>query len=511
MSSSVRGERLERLRQAAGALVGLLTPQDRATLVTFDHEVTLGPRDASPHALDARLAAIAAGGRTALVDAVTAALVWGGGRERPMLILAFSDGRDTASWTRADQALALARSSDAVVDAVVTGELLPTSAPHGSAAVGMPAALTPDERFLADLAAQTGGRVRNGEAGAGLAGAFRDALEQFRGRYEITYTATARSRAGMPSRCACPAGAAPASMPGAAISADRRSTTMLRTLVLVAAIAAQTPAARTPYIDAVASYGPGTERKAVAALLALRLRDVDRVFEEIDRVCATQGARTCMPRDLEKAGPDVRDRVAGTWRQLYPRVMAVHAEALVAAGTMRDGTGVALHSGVLLRLAARCDEIARRAGVAHGDGGPRHHRATPGALGAAVPSRRAGPRRRPRHRRSGEVPGRGSVARARGARRAAGRVPMPSRRPSARASAAVERRGAMRESARPLESAPTEVSWSGKSSGASMPPRAPTGRGRGPPRRARDAPEAGPRAGHARPSGRGRSSSSRRQ
>jgi VWFA-related protein len=191
VSSSVRGERLERLRQAAGALVGLLTPHDRATLITFDHEVTLGPRDASPHALDTRLAAIAAGGRTSLIDAVTTTLVWGGGRERPMLILAFSDGRDTSSWTRADQALALARSSDAVVDAVVTGELLPTS----TARIGrgdMLAALTPDERFLADLAAQTGGRVRDGEAGAGLAGAFREALEQFRGRYEITFTANSK-------------------------------------------------------------------------------------------------------------------------------------------------------------------------------------------------------------------------------------------------------------------------------------------------------------------------------
>lgn len=191
VSSSVRGERLERLRQAAGTLVGLLTPHDRATLVTFDHQVTLGPRDVDPPALDARLAAIAAGGRTALIDAVTAALVWSGGRERPMLILAFSDGRDTSSWTRVDQALALARSSDAVVDAVVTGELLPTS----TARIGrdsLIATLTPDERFLSDLAAQTGGRVRNGEAGAGLAGAFRDALEQFRGRYEISYTATGK-------------------------------------------------------------------------------------------------------------------------------------------------------------------------------------------------------------------------------------------------------------------------------------------------------------------------------
>ena len=191
VSTSVRGERLERLRQAAGTLVGLLTMQDRATLVTFDHQLTLGPRDASPHELNARLAAIVAGGRTSLIDAVTTALVWGGGRERPMLILAFSDGRDTSSWTRADQALALARSSDAVVDAVVTGELLPTSTARIDRG-NMLAALTPNERFLADLAAQTGGRVRDGEPGAGLAGAFRDALEQFRGRYEISYTATSK-------------------------------------------------------------------------------------------------------------------------------------------------------------------------------------------------------------------------------------------------------------------------------------------------------------------------------
>ncbi len=191
LSSSVQGERLERLRQAAGALVHLLTAEDRATLVTFNHQVTLGPRDVAPSGLNERLAAITAGGRTSLVDAITAALVSTSGRERPTLILAFSDGRDTASWTRADQALALARSSDAVVDAVVTGELLPASTARIGAG-NMPAALTPDERFLSDLAAQTGGRVRNGGSGARLAGAFREALEQFRGRYEITFTATGK-------------------------------------------------------------------------------------------------------------------------------------------------------------------------------------------------------------------------------------------------------------------------------------------------------------------------------
>ena len=138
---------------------------------------------------------------------------------------------------------------------------------------------------------------------------------------------------------------------------------MMQALALVVVLAAQNPAPRSPYIDAVARYGPGTEREAVATLLALGLRDVDRVFEELDLVCAAQGARTCLPFDLENVGPEVRDRVAATWRQLYPRVMALHADALVDAGTRRDPAGVGLHSAVLLRLAARCEEIAHRPGA----------------------------------------------------------------------------------------------------------------------------------------------------
>jgi len=121
VSGSVRGARLEHLRGGALALVGQLTPADRATLLTFDHALSLGPRDAAPGALEARLRALTPQGRTSLVDAVTTALVWGTGRERPMLVFVFSDGEDTASWTRPVHALALARGSDAVVDVIVAG------------------------------------------------------------------------------------------------------------------------------------------------------------------------------------------------------------------------------------------------------------------------------------------------------------------------------------------------------------------------------------------------------
>ena len=130
-----------------------------------------------------------AGGRTSLTDAVTSALVWTSGRGRPSLVLVFSDGRDVSSWTRLDQALAVARKSDAVVEAVITGELLPTSIARLEAGNFASSSL-PEERFLGDLAAETGGRVHNGEAGARLSGAFRTALEHFRARYEITYSPT---------------------------------------------------------------------------------------------------------------------------------------------------------------------------------------------------------------------------------------------------------------------------------------------------------------------------------
>jgi VWFA-related protein len=187
VSGSVAGRRLERLRAGALALVGELTPADRATLLTFDHALSLGPRDAAPSALDQRLRSLTAQGRTSLVDAATSALVWSIGRERPMLVIVFSDGRDTASWTRPEQALALAGRSGAVVDAVVMGALQP----NGVARLADQAdRLTPDERFAADLAISTGGHIRNATAGAGLAGAFRDALQHFRARYELTYDAT---------------------------------------------------------------------------------------------------------------------------------------------------------------------------------------------------------------------------------------------------------------------------------------------------------------------------------
>ena len=236
---------------------------------------------------------------------------------------------------------------------------------------------------------------------------------------------------------------------------------MTQTLAWLVLLIAQMPAARTPYLDAVARYGPGTEREALGLLSLLRLRDVDRVFEELDRACAAQGARTCMPRDVEQAGPDVRGRVAGTWRQLYPRVMALHADALVDAGTRRDPAGVGLHSAVLLRLAARCEEIAHRPGA------PMTMAGLAGTGRRLVLWGLQYLRDERNLHEALDILDRAKfrdvdVALARGALAELRTRPDAIAAAERAASAAVERRGALQESSRPAESAATDVKLYGE-------------------------------------------------
>jgi tetratricopeptide (TPR) repeat protein len=136
---------------------------------------------------------------------------------------------------------------------------------------------------------------------------------------------------------------------------------MLVILGIVAVLAAQPSVAiRSPYLDAVRLYGPGTEREAIAALQALRLRDADQVFEELDeKICAAVGARGCLPRQLVNASRDSQRKVAATWRRLYPRALALHVEALAACDPTADFAAMRLHLTVLLRLVVRIEQMAR--------------------------------------------------------------------------------------------------------------------------------------------------------
>lgn len=204
-SRSVAGERLQALRDAAGALIRNLHEGDRAAVVTFASGVTVNAPLSSDHTAAARaLEAFEARGATALVDAAWTSVLLAHGNDRPTLVLIFSDGVDTASWLRVPPVLSLASRANLVVDAVVAGgaRLLGQRRPPrptGTAAPAAAGAAPPDARledFLVDVTQATGGSVIDGSSGSKLEGAFVAALKEFRTRYQLSYTPTDVDRPG---------------------------------------------------------------------------------------------------------------------------------------------------------------------------------------------------------------------------------------------------------------------------------------------------------------------------
>lgn len=193
-SGSVAGARLERLRSAARAFLEGLDDADQAALATFCSDVRLVARPGSSRAeLSDALEAVAAGGGTALFDAVGAALRLGDARGgRPVLVV-FSDGENVLSWLTPDKVLAVARGSEVAVYAVQAERTAraandPTL-PEGRRQLG------DAPSFLSDLAAETGGRVwRTSEAGLGQT--FLDALAEVKSRYLLRFEVEDSARPG---------------------------------------------------------------------------------------------------------------------------------------------------------------------------------------------------------------------------------------------------------------------------------------------------------------------------
>ena len=93
------------------------------------------------------------------------------------LVVIFSDGVDTGSFTRAEVALATARRVNGVV-------------------YGVAATTGGDARFLRDVTDATGGRVLDIGATGNPGPAFLEILQEFRRRYVITFTPAGVARGG---------------------------------------------------------------------------------------------------------------------------------------------------------------------------------------------------------------------------------------------------------------------------------------------------------------------------
>jgi VWFA-related protein len=170
LSDSVQGRRLVDLRAAGAALLDGLGHEDRAGLLTFDHEVRLRSRLTNDRSAvrEALATADAAGGATALVDATFAAIAVGESDVGRSLLVVFSDGIDTSSWLAPADVIDAARRGDVVVYAV------------SSAASS--------RRFLHALTVASGGQLLTEPQTERLASTFRAILEEFRDRYLVTFT-----------------------------------------------------------------------------------------------------------------------------------------------------------------------------------------------------------------------------------------------------------------------------------------------------------------------------------
>jgi len=234
-SGSVSGKALERIKQDAQDMAGLLQPNDRVRVVSFARDATdVFGLVAGGATLP--LDRMRSGGTTSLYDALVTVLAAYPVTDRPHLVFVLSDGRDTSSFVTAAHVVDVAKTSSAVlcvalvqssnplvreggkIDAVdpmteqstvlVPGAAAGSPPPGvniGRGNIGATLAITrsagpytggPNTAALKDAAAATGGLVYADSTRTPIPQVFRRILDDFRASYVLTYTPAGVDRGG---------------------------------------------------------------------------------------------------------------------------------------------------------------------------------------------------------------------------------------------------------------------------------------------------------------------------
>jgi VWFA-related protein len=190
-SGSVAGEKLEGLERAARSFLEGLDSDDTVTLLSFAYRVRLlSGRGVSPEVARAALGRLAAGGTTALYDAVAAATALADPRRGRPVVVVFSDGADRLSWLSERHVLAAARNADVVIHAVAFAPERAGRPDRASPMSKRKLRLEGSPGFLERLTRTTGGRVWYADDPRGLGAAFSSVLDDVRGRYVLRYQPT---------------------------------------------------------------------------------------------------------------------------------------------------------------------------------------------------------------------------------------------------------------------------------------------------------------------------------
>jgi len=181
VSASI-GPQLPRLRTALYELAAALPGQDRMRLLQFNQRVSrLEDFTNDKAAINHALAGLTARGGTSVFDALSIALVAADSSERRQLVVMFTDGADSASFTDADMLLDVAQRSTATVSAV-----LPSTA-SGVIRVNAPPLASEHRKIYNRLAADTGGVIVESQPREPLSKTFLKALEEFRTSYVLHF------------------------------------------------------------------------------------------------------------------------------------------------------------------------------------------------------------------------------------------------------------------------------------------------------------------------------------
>ena len=202
VSGSVTGLVLDRLRAGVAELARGLRDVDRVKLVLFNTQVNRAIDFSSDvQAVTRAMRDVPAGGATALYDTLVASLVAARDPERRQLIMFFTDGADSGSFTSAPVMETIAERERATVTFVMSSLVMPgvrqiTSVGGSTSSVTFPTMVRAADSALAKVARDTGGEVIPVDAQTSLGSVFRKILDDFRSSYVLFYSPTGVERTG---------------------------------------------------------------------------------------------------------------------------------------------------------------------------------------------------------------------------------------------------------------------------------------------------------------------------
>jgi VWFA-related protein len=202
VSYSVTGRLLDDLRRGVTQLMRDLGPDDRLKLILFNMRVTRTVDFTNDvDAVERAMRGAAAGGGTALLDAISVALVSASAPDRRQLIVFFTDGSDSVSATTPAVLTSVAQRTRATLTfvtpaATTTMVSVPANASGARAGMAITTGRAGGNPLFAVLAAETGGAVLPAGSNTNLTSTFRRILADFRSAYVLYYNAQGVERSG---------------------------------------------------------------------------------------------------------------------------------------------------------------------------------------------------------------------------------------------------------------------------------------------------------------------------